>query len=879
MGKTKPKVSKKPKKGVDFKKIKRKIGRKLPPPKNFTDTRIKSKAIILPEQTVAIEKEGLAINKKGLTLKELLQQTSHHNIKMRKAALAGIHDFISKHPSELKLHKIAVIEKLKERICDNDKGVRETLYQILKAVIFPSLKEDITGPVISLLMPYVFNAMTHIVVDIRLMAFRFFELIVLNYPSSFAIYTDQVLDNYTDILRNYQIYLQEKNHLKNVLGGLVNCLSFLVSKGEEDGFNELNIDDKRCLHSYTSEAHYDGAKLFSDVKNFQDLVPGLIHCFQESVLQVRLASSIDSQSFDCLSCTLCCINLLVKLSIEKMNKFQARHELLASQTNGGPHKLLILLKKLWEAFPIGQMHHSNMKDYERYFALNVKIAETFLHLFQWIDDRSFPVEKFLEFLESFLLGNICSSSPSDKALLRKHLRTILPFTPKLISQAPCSWRTPLLKAFTVAFKDCKVDSPICQLFLGAIKEMILPTASCSMLLCNYSEMLNFQVDWLRELPRIVCSIGDKHVDISKDILELLLCIGQSCLSNSSLALEYDHLQFLLTGFYSSRSLDDAVIYGPFIKLPIDCQELAICCLYYFSNLTIDLFESLALCSLNPGLDISMVIRIAEVLYSAYRAGHVYISHIIGFLFTLIARFKVYPKLFGMELKDGEFSNRGAFRFLTGFVCSCLTQMGDNSLVLKLLGKNIFDEILQKPSLDNSYGMLKLIITLDIRPSKLSDENACALSIWLTGYINDAASYIPEETMVDVQSDQFRIFKYYIQPCIILFCRNGGLLLHVLELFASAINEDNFSAQSKSEFSYSRELSAKIHAVSSILISMHNDKRCHESLSQSKDVIKLVVQNIGLLLDSTVFCTTLEEKQKLQLFRDRLNRRFEFPVLE
>lgn len=41
-------------------------------------------AIILPEQSVASEKAGLAVSKKGLTLKELLQQTSHHNAKVRK---------------------------------------------------------------------------------------------------------------------------------------------------------------------------------------------------------------------------------------------------------------------------------------------------------------------------------------------------------------------------------------------------------------------------------------------------------------------------------------------------------------------------------------------------------------------------------------------------------------------------------------------------------------------------------------------------------------------------------------------------------------------------------------------------------------------------
>lgn len=41
-------------------------------------------AIVLPQQSVAADKAGHAVSKKGLTLKELLQQTSHHNPKVRK---------------------------------------------------------------------------------------------------------------------------------------------------------------------------------------------------------------------------------------------------------------------------------------------------------------------------------------------------------------------------------------------------------------------------------------------------------------------------------------------------------------------------------------------------------------------------------------------------------------------------------------------------------------------------------------------------------------------------------------------------------------------------------------------------------------------------
>ncbi|KAI3768866.1 hypothetical protein L2E82_19702 [Cichorium intybus] len=45
-------------------------------------------SIILPEQSLASEKAGLAVSKKGFTLKELLQQTSHHNAKFRRGIIS-----------------------------------------------------------------------------------------------------------------------------------------------------------------------------------------------------------------------------------------------------------------------------------------------------------------------------------------------------------------------------------------------------------------------------------------------------------------------------------------------------------------------------------------------------------------------------------------------------------------------------------------------------------------------------------------------------------------------------------------------------------------------------------------------------------------------
>ncbi|KMT17193.1 hypothetical protein BVRB_2g038960 [Beta vulgaris subsp. vulgaris] len=60
-------------------------------------------------------------------------------------ALLGIRELLLKFPAELKSHKNVVIEKLPERISDDDKVVRETLYQLFKSIILPGCKEDIQG--------------------------------------------------------------------------------------------------------------------------------------------------------------------------------------------------------------------------------------------------------------------------------------------------------------------------------------------------------------------------------------------------------------------------------------------------------------------------------------------------------------------------------------------------------------------------------------------------------------------------------------------------------------------------------------------------------------------------------------------------------------
>eukprot|EP00967_Tisochrysis_lutea_P098904 scaffold146509_cov14-Tisochrysis_lutea.AAC.1 len=55
--------------GVDFKRVKQKVGKKLPKAQNETDTSFKAASINLPSQTLKEDREGVPVNSHNLTLK------------------------------------------------------------------------------------------------------------------------------------------------------------------------------------------------------------------------------------------------------------------------------------------------------------------------------------------------------------------------------------------------------------------------------------------------------------------------------------------------------------------------------------------------------------------------------------------------------------------------------------------------------------------------------------------------------------------------------------------------------------------------------------------------------------------------------------------
>ncbi|KAJ4827083.1 hypothetical protein Tsubulata_013897 [Turnera subulata] len=834
MAKTKGSSKNQQKRGVDFKKIKRKLGRKLPPPKNATNTEIKSKAIVLPEQSVASEKAGLAVSKKGLTLKELLQHTSHHNAKVRKDALLGMKDLFLRYPEELKSHRYAVIEKLRERICDEDKIVREGLFQLLKSSVLPGCKEDNQEPLISLMMAYIFNAMTHLNVDVRLMAFKFFDLVIQYYPPSFSIYSEKILQNYEDILRKNQFYLQDKGKLKNTLSGLARCLSLLPANRRETHLSDKNGRAQETMHSFEPDAPTESSEFLVIAKKLNDILPVLVSCFQEFIPLIHSTPLLDAKSFDCMLSILQSIDLVVRFFVQRVDK--SGHE----ETMWDRGTSSILLKNLLGGFPLNPVQNVSDKDDDRYFILNMAITEIFLHSSKCIFPPAELLNRFLLFIEHALLGQNVSGTHSQKAAREKQILILIPFIPKLLSQLIGDQKSGLLKAFTKRFLECNLESPMKLACLAGIEEMLLFNI-------NDSDLLDFQKTWISKLPMLLLELDDKHPSSSQSVLHLLLRVGQCSLINSELSLEYDKTQNSIMKFYSTCLEDGNISYGPFIKLGRDIQELSVCCLYYFPHLDSLLLKSIAAACIRPELDTFILFRVIEVLHSAYSAGHIDIADYTSFFVTLLSRFKVFPEnTCGPMENDAKVPRHGTFKSVTRVVSSCLSQMGDNNLVFMILERVILEQIASNLPIENACALLRMLVELDSSPTKLSEQSIITLSHALSKYLIDVAHTVPED---DEPIGSVRVQKrhYYLLPCFFLFDRSPRLLNLVVNRMGSLIAASHSPLSSDDYIDCANERISRMDAIVSSLLSMYRDPKVQQILSVAKEEIFSISQCICSLL--------------------------------
>ncbi|XP_057836505.2 uncharacterized protein LOC131046734 isoform X2 [Cryptomeria japonica] len=838
--------------GVDFKKVKHKVGRRLPPPKNATKVEVKTKAIILPEQSLAVEKKGLAVNRKQQTLKELLMQTTHHNANVRKDALYGIKDLFIRHPKELKLHKLAIIEKLSPRISDADKGVRDSLFLLFKLAVFPGLEEVVMGPLISIIMAHIFNAMTQLATNIRLMAFKFLDLVVQHYESTVITnYSVKVLQYYVDILGKTGSFFQDKGKLMDILAGLIRYLSSVHSSMQptnsspDQGKSQLVtlhgykcIVPKKVVAVGITNIAEDG---ISVIESLQSLLPVLLEEWAECSPSVCSLPNPDNLCLQCMLFILQGFFLIFKCTrTEPYGSNETNYGAYGSNESsygaGLPTMqmdvemkkwvktiLPFLVDRLFTLFPVSPSSHCSYKVQEQFVALNTGICNVALEIAHWVGIDCLPTEQIFQYMKDSLEGQVMPTHHSKS--VEKYTLSLICFIPRIVSQVAEGWKERLLRAFTQAFTSCKPNSSMKLACLSSVEEMLL------------------------------------HL-----VLQVLLHIGRSATADSLLCKEYTELQPTLMPFFSMHlPLEDnkvKMLYGPFIKLPKVCQELAIDSLYYYSSFSSTFLEALARCCLYSKLDISIVSRIIQVLQRVFGRGCIKIADHLSFLLTLIVSCKVIhdnsQNCSEVSEIDPDLSiGFGKYKVVTRIVCLCLSELGDESLVLGLIQPLIFQELAHKPSLDITCTLLRVVVVLSSRSMQLPVQLIHDLPHYIYQYLLDIA----HDCMINENSQKtIGGCSHYILPCIFLFSRSEKLTSFVFGLLESSSLEgyESKSVQVK-----------HLCAVSWVVIQLYKIERIHYRFSKCQSSTKAIIKNINARQVSLFTSISKEEKETLMKYHSQL----------
>ena len=223
------KKGKNPGVGIDFKKAKHKVGKKLPRAQNDTETEIKSGKLFLRESSIATDKSQLATTSRNNTLRELLSLVKHYSEKTRIKAINGLIELIREYPSEARPHAAEIIAATSGLVSDPDQACRDAFVTFLRASLFPAIGERAVHPFMAYLMAHTCSAMTHLSAAVRDSGIEAINVLLEFRPDLVGKgYFTEVAEHYAEALsRSNRGRSLTAGSLKNLASICEGCHNFL----------------------------------------------------------------------------------------------------------------------------------------------------------------------------------------------------------------------------------------------------------------------------------------------------------------------------------------------------------------------------------------------------------------------------------------------------------------------------------------------------------------------------------------------------------------------------------------------------------------------------------------------------------------------------
>lgn len=302
----------KKKRNSDFKKVKEKVGKKLKK-LNETNTNFTVKSIILPNQSILVDKIGPK-NQRNLRFIDLIPQLNHTNINIRKDALLGLKDLFIKNPEILLTKLNETLNSILPMFCDIEKSVRYSLYTLIEYILnnVNSFQYD---PYMKITVVYICHAMTSIHSSVKKDITSILKLYISKYPNLISKYSDVIIKNISSLLKYSDDITMRTKHLKNknkldVDIDLINSLRlFLSEKCPNENYNSQcikipnikynDISDKGLLilNNISDHLIYEAYKVYEITETsasgdslenaFKTIWNGLSNIWMEKIIDVN----------------------------------------------------------------------------------------------------------------------------------------------------------------------------------------------------------------------------------------------------------------------------------------------------------------------------------------------------------------------------------------------------------------------------------------------------------------------------------------------------------------------------------------------------------------------------------------------------------------
>ncbi|KAF5313979.1 hypothetical protein D9611_006871 [Ephemerocybe angulata] len=199
-------VKKKRDKAADFTKAKLKLGKGKKAADNAIDTSFKARSIVLPTQSIVIEKDATTpLTRRNHSFNDLIILLKHYSAVSRKDAILGMRELLEAHWDMLESNLTVLINAVVRLIGDEDSSVRKTLLGFLSWLI-PRIPTENLIPHAQLLILFTTSAQTHIFPEIRIDAIKVLDILLESIPQTVVSgintkgHGSRVLDGYLGIL-------------------------------------------------------------------------------------------------------------------------------------------------------------------------------------------------------------------------------------------------------------------------------------------------------------------------------------------------------------------------------------------------------------------------------------------------------------------------------------------------------------------------------------------------------------------------------------------------------------------------------------------------------------------------------------------------------